>query len=162
MKSKEAPTLYELSNREVIVLQAACAVAQDQMAENTESAKRCAKNCHLPMSDRDSAARVAKWYQEWAAAFEAVSKALDNGRELTTLAAHGDCGAPDAAAVGAFAVGGVTVQRYAIVIYDKRTGDVFTTLMQAEDGAAAVAAMNRKDWGTSLMPLSLILLPKRD
>ena len=54
------------------------------------------------------------------------------------------------------------MQRYAIVIYDKRTGDVFTTLMQAEDGAAAVAAMNRKDWGTSLRPLSLILLPKRD
>jgi len=52
------------------------------------------------------------------------------------------------------------MQRYAIVIYDKRTGDVFTTLMQAEDGAA-VAAMNRKDWGTSLRPLSLILLPKR-
>lgn len=53
------------------------------------------------------------------------------------------------------------MQRYAIVIYDKRTGDVFTTLMQAEDGAAAVATMNRKDWGT-LRPLSLILLPKRD
>lgn len=52
------------------------------------------------------------------------------------------------------------MQRYAIVIYDKRTGDVFTTLMQAEDGAAAVAAMNRKDWGTSLRPLSLMLLPK--
>lgn len=52
------------------------------------------------------------------------------------------------------------MQRYAIVIYDKRTGDVFTTLMQAEDGAAAVAAMNRKDWGTSLRPLSLTLLPK--
>ena len=50
--------------------------------------------------------------------------------------------------------------RDAIVIYDTRTGDVFTTLMQAEDGAAAVAAMNRKDWGTSLRPLSLILLPK--
>lgn len=52
------------------------------------------------------------------------------------------------------------MQRYAIVIYDKRNGDVFTTLMQAEDGAAAVAAMNRKDWGTSLRPLSLILLQK--
>ena len=33
-------------------------------------------------------------------------------------------------------------------------------LPEAEDGAAAVAAMNRKDWGTSLRPLSLILLPK--
>lgn len=29
------------------------------------------------------------------------------------------------------------MQRYAIVIYDKRTGDVFTTLMTAEDGTAA-------------------------
>lgn len=53
------------------------------------------------------------------------------------------------------------MQRYAIMIYDKRNGDVFTTLMTAEDGTAAVAAMNRKDWGTSLRPLSLILLPKR-
>lgn len=52
------------------------------------------------------------------------------------------------------------MQRYAIVVYDKRSGDVFTTLMTAEDGTAAVAAMNRKDWGTSLRPLSLILLPK--
>ena len=50
------------------------------------------------------------------------------------------------------------MQRYAIVVYDKRNG--FTTLMTAEDGTAAVAAMNRKDWGTSLRPLSLILLPK--
>lgn len=54
------------------------------------------------------------------------------------------------------------MQRYAIVVYNKRNVDVFTTLMTAEDGAAAVAAMNRKDWGTSLRPLSLILLPKRD
>ena len=51
------------------------------------------------------------------------------------------------------------MQRYAIVVYDKRNGDVFTTVFQAEDGTAAVAAMNRKDW---LRPLSLILLPKRD
>lgn len=51
------------------------------------------------------------------------------------------------------------MQRYAIVVYDKR-GDVFTTVFQAEDSTAAVAAMNRKDWGTSLRPLSLILLPK--
>lgn len=56
--------------------------------------------------------------------------------------------------------GCVTMQKYAIVVYDKRNGAVFTTLMQAEDGTAAVAAMNRKDWGTSLRPLSLILLPK--
>ena len=52
------------------------------------------------------------------------------------------------------------MQRYAIVVYDKRNGDVFTTLMTAEDGT--VAAMNRKDWGTSLRPLSLILLPPKD
>ena len=52
------------------------------------------------------------------------------------------------------------MQRYASVVYDKRNGDVFTTLMTAEDGTAAVAAMNRKDWGISLRPLSLILLPK--
>ena len=52
------------------------------------------------------------------------------------------------------------MQRYAIVVYDNRNGDVFTTLMTAEDGTAAVAAMNRKDWGPSLRPLSLILLPK--
>lgn len=78
--------LYELNRYEVMTLQTACTVAQDQMAENAESAKRYAKNCHLPRSDRDSAARVAKWYQERAAAFEAVSKALDKGRELTTLA----------------------------------------------------------------------------
>ena len=78
--------LYELSNREVIVLQAACAVAQDQMAENAESAERCANNPNMPEAERASAARVAKWYQERAAAFEAVSKALDEGREITTLA----------------------------------------------------------------------------
>lgn len=78
--------LYELSIHDVIILQAACAVAQDQMAENAESAKRYAKNCHLPMSDRDSAARVAKWYQERAAAFEAIRKALDEGQGITTLA----------------------------------------------------------------------------
>lgn len=52
------------------------------------------------------------------------------------------------------------MQRYAIVVYDKRNGDVFTTVFQAEDSTAAVAAMNRKDWGTSLRPLSLMLLPK--
>ena len=52
------------------------------------------------------------------------------------------------------------MQKYAIVVYDKRNGAVFTTLMTAEDGTSAVAAMNRKNWGTSLRPLSLILLPK--
>lgn len=54
------------------------------------------------------------------------------------------------------------MQKYAIVVYDKRNGDGFTTLITAEDGTDAVAAMNRKDWGTSLRSLSLILLPKRD
>lgn len=52
------------------------------------------------------------------------------------------------------------MQKYAVVVFNKRNGEVFTMLMQAEDGAAAVAAMNRKDWGASLRPLSLILLPK--
>lgn len=52
------------------------------------------------------------------------------------------------------------MQRYAIVVYDKRNGDVFTTLMTAEDRTSAVAAMNLKYWGTSLSPMSLILLPK--
>lgn len=78
--------LYELSNREVIVLQAACAVAQDQMAENAESFERCANDQHLPNAERASAARVARWYQKRAATFEAVSKALDWSQEIITLA----------------------------------------------------------------------------
>lgn len=78
--------LYELSNREVIVLQAACAVAQDQMAENAESAERCASNRYMPKAERVGATRVAKWYRERAATFEAIRKALDEGREITTLA----------------------------------------------------------------------------
>ena len=78
--------LYELSSSEVIALQAACTVAKARMAENAESSERCASNQHLPEDERASAARVAKWYQERAAAFEAVSKALGEGRELTTLA----------------------------------------------------------------------------
>lgn len=78
--------LYELSNREVIVLQAACAVAQDQMAENAESSECCANNQHLPKAERASAARVAKWYWERKAAFEAVRKALAADRRITTLA----------------------------------------------------------------------------
>ena len=41
--------------------------------------------CAMPEAERASAARVAKWYQERAAAFEAVSKALGEGREITTL-----------------------------------------------------------------------------
>lgn len=78
--------LYELSLYEVITLQSACMVSKDRMAENAESANRCANNRHLPETERASAARVAKWYQERAAAFESVSKALGEGRELTTLA----------------------------------------------------------------------------
>lgn len=78
--------LYELSSCEVIALQAACTVAKARMAENAESSERCANNQHLPKAERASAARMAKWYQARAAAFEAVSKALDEGLEITTLA----------------------------------------------------------------------------
>ena len=78
--------LYELSSCEVIALQAACAVAQDRMAENAESAERCANNRYMPKSERVGATRVAKWYRERTATFEAIRKALDEGREITTLA----------------------------------------------------------------------------
>lgn len=78
--------LYELSSSEVIALQDACVAAQCRAEENAESAERCANNPNMPEAERASAARVAKWYQERAAAFEAVSKALGEGRELTTLA----------------------------------------------------------------------------
>ena len=72
--------LYELNHYEAMTLQDACVAAQCRAEENAESAERCANNPHLPE------ARVAKWYQERAAAFEAVSKALGEGREITTLA----------------------------------------------------------------------------
>lgn len=78
--------LYELSSSEVIALQAACAVAKVRMAESAESSECCANNQHLPKAERASAARVAKWYHARAEAFEAVRKALDWGREITTLA----------------------------------------------------------------------------
>lgn len=78
--------LYELNHYETMTLQDACVAAQCRAAENAESAERCANNQHLPDAERASAARVAKWNQERAAAFEAVSKALDEGREITTLA----------------------------------------------------------------------------
>ena len=78
--------LYELSIREVELLQTACMVAQCLAVENAKNSERRANNQHLPEAERDSVARVAKWCQERAAAFEAVSKALDEGRELTTLA----------------------------------------------------------------------------
>lgn len=78
--------LYELSRYEATILQAACVVAQVRMAKNAESSERCANNRHLPKAERFSASLMARWYQERAAAFEAVSKALDEGREITTLA----------------------------------------------------------------------------
>lgn len=78
--------LYELSVHEVMTLRTACVAAQCRAEENAESAERCANNPDIPEKDRASAARVAKWYLERAAAFEAVSKALDEGREITTLA----------------------------------------------------------------------------
>ena len=67
-------------------MQTACAVAQDWMAENAESAERCANNRYMPKSERVGATRVAKWYRERTATFEAIRKALDEGREITTLA----------------------------------------------------------------------------
>lgn len=78
--------LYELNRYEVMTLQAACVAAQDRMAETTESYERLANNQRFSEAERASAARCAKWYQERAAAFEAVRKALDEGREITTLA----------------------------------------------------------------------------
>ena len=78
--------LYELSSYEAMTLQDACVVAHVRMSESAESSEHCANNRHLPEAERASAARVAKWYQDRAAAFEAVSKALGEGRELTTLA----------------------------------------------------------------------------
>ena len=78
--------LYELSHIDVMLLQTACTVAKTRMAENAKFAERRANNQHLPKAERASAARMAKWYQERAAAFEAVSKALGEGRRITTLA----------------------------------------------------------------------------
>lgn len=78
--------LYELSLYEAMTLQAACVAAQYRAEENAESAERCANNPNMPEAERASAARVAKWYQERATTFEIVSKALGEGREITTLA----------------------------------------------------------------------------
>ena len=77
--------LYELSRYEAMTLQAACVAALCQAVENAESTERCANNPNMPEAERASAARMVKWYQARAATFEAVSKALDWGRELTTL-----------------------------------------------------------------------------
>lgn len=78
--------LYELSIHDVMTLRTACVVAQIRMEEDAESAKRCANSRRLSETERAAAARVAKRYQERAAAFEAVSKALGAGQEITTLA----------------------------------------------------------------------------
>lgn len=78
--------LYELSTHDVIILRAACVVAQCQAVENAEASERCANNRLFPEAERASAARVAKWYWERKAAFEAVRKALAEGRGITTLA----------------------------------------------------------------------------
>ena len=78
--------LYELNRYEVMTLQTACMVAQCVAAENAEADERFANNQHLPEAERAAAARIAKRYQERAEAFDAVSKALDEGREITTLA----------------------------------------------------------------------------
>ena len=77
--------LYELSIREMVILQTACAVAQCQMEENAEASERCANDRHLPKAMRASAARVTEWYQTRKDAFKTVRNALDEGREITTL-----------------------------------------------------------------------------
>ena len=79
--------LYELSHIDVMLLQAACVVAQRLAVGNAKAFERCANDQRLSESLSASADQeLAKWYQERAAAFEAVSKALDEGREITTLA----------------------------------------------------------------------------
>lgn len=78
--------LYELSIHEVMTLRTACVFAQARMEEDAESSEHCANSRRLSETERAAAARVAKRYQERAAAFEAVSKALGEGREITTLA----------------------------------------------------------------------------
>ena len=78
--------LYELNHYEAMTLQDACVAAQCRAKENAKAFERSANDQRFSESMRASAARVAKWHQERAAAFEAVSKALDEGREITTLA----------------------------------------------------------------------------
>lgn len=78
--------LYELSHIDVMLLQAACAVAQRRAEENAESAERCANNQNLQKAERSRDARLAKLYHGRAAAFETARKALDWDREITTLA----------------------------------------------------------------------------
>lgn len=78
--------LFELSIHDVMTLQSACTAAQRQAAEDAKAFERSANDQRFSESMRASAARVAKWHQERATAFEAVSKALDEGRGITTLA----------------------------------------------------------------------------
>lgn len=77
--------LYELNRYEVMTLQDACVAAQARMEENAESSEQCANSRRLSETERATAARVAKRYQARADAFEAVSKALDAGRGITSL-----------------------------------------------------------------------------
>lgn len=77
--------LYELSSSEAMTLQDACAVAQREAAENAKAFERSANDQRFSKPQRASAARVAKWHQERAAAFEAVRKALGAGRGITSL-----------------------------------------------------------------------------
>lgn len=77
--------LYELRHIDVMLLQAACAVAKAQMEENAESSERRANNQHLPKAERASAVRMAKWYHARADTFENASETLDRIREITTL-----------------------------------------------------------------------------
>lgn len=78
--------LYELSSFEVIALQAACAVAQQRSAESAEVSERLAKNRYLSEATRANESLLARWHQERAVTFGAARKALDEGREITTLA----------------------------------------------------------------------------
>lgn len=77
--------LYELTLYDVITLKTACAVAQVRVAESAESAERCANNRDLTKDERDGAAWVAEWYQNQKVDFEAVCKALDKRRGITTM-----------------------------------------------------------------------------
>ena len=78
--------LYELSTHDVRILRAACALAQCKAVETAEASECCANNRLFPEAERASAARLAKWYCNRKADFETVSKALGDGREITTLA----------------------------------------------------------------------------
>ena len=77
--------LYELSIHEVIILRAACVEAALNLAESAESSERIANDQRWSDVTRTGAAQCAKLSHERAADFEAVRKALDWSRELTTL-----------------------------------------------------------------------------